>query len=67
MEITIYRNKRNPNKYIEVHTDNCYHNSLRQYMYWEKNGVKNYTGDGKLHRWRKENLNELLRDYKKVA
>ena len=36
-------------------------------MYWKKNGVKNYTGDGKLHRWRKENLNELLRDYKKVA
>ena len=28
--------------------------------------VRNYTGDGKLHRWRKSNLNELLEDYKEV-
>ena len=34
--ITIYRNKRNENKYIEVHNDGYYHNSVVQYMEWEK-------------------------------
>lgn len=28
--------------------------------------VRNYTGDGLLHRWRKCNLKELLEDYKEV-
>lgn len=69
--IKIYRNKRNPNKYLEVHNDGHYHNSLKQYMFWSKNPdgavlsnpIKNVTGDRKLHRWRKENLNVLLEDY----
>lgn len=60
--IKIYRNKRNPNKKIEVHDDGHYHNSVRQFMYWN-NGVKNLLGDRYLHRWRKKNLNELLEDY----
>lgn len=60
--VTIYQNKRNSNKYIEVHNDGHYHNSVRQYLEWS-NGVRNYTGDRLLHRWRKENLNELLEDY----
>ena len=34
-------------------------------MEW-KNGVKNFTGDRKLHRWRKPNLMELLADYSLV-
>ncbi len=59
---TIYRNKRNENKYLEVHNDGHYHNSVRQYMKWS-NGIKNFTGDGKLHRWRIGNLKELLEDY----
>lgn len=34
--VQIYRNRRNPNKYLEIHNDGYYHNSVRQYMYWEK-------------------------------
>ena len=56
--IKTYRNKRNPNKYLEVHNDGHYHNSLKQYMFWSKNPdgailsdpIKNVTGDRKLHR-----------------
>ena len=67
--IQVYRNRRNSNKYIEVHNDGHYHNSLKQYLYWERNvitgeplpePVKNITGDRRLHRWRKANLKELL-------
>ena len=65
MQVKIYRNKRNPNKYLEVHNDGHYHNAVRQYMKW-KNGVKNLLGDRKLHRWRISNLKELLKDYKEV-
>lgn len=36
-KIKTYRNKRNPNKYLEVHNDGHYHNSLKQYMFWSKN------------------------------
>ena len=71
-KVRIYANKRNPNKFIEVHSDGHYHNSVRQYTYWYSNPltgkklsepVKNLLGDQKLHRWRKENLKELLEDY----
>lgn len=34
--VQIYRNRRNPNKYLEIHNDGYYHNSVRQYMYWKK-------------------------------
>ena len=72
--IKTYRNKRNPNKYLEMHNDGHYRNSLKQYMFWSKNPdgailsdpIKNVTGDRKLHRWRKENLNVLLEDYELV-
>lgn len=72
--IKTYRNKRNPNKYLEVHNDGHYHNSLKQYMFWSKNPdgavlsdpIKNVAGDRKLHRCRKENLNVLLEDYELV-
>lgn len=63
--IKTYRNKRNKNKYIEVHNDGHYHNSVKQFMKWS-NGVKNLLGDRCLHRWRKVNLNELLKDYKEI-
>lgn len=73
--VKIFRNKKNPNKYIEVHNDGYYHNSVKQYMYWERNvitgelfqkPVKNVTGDKKFHRWRKKNLEELLKDYELI-
>ena len=73
--IKIFRNKKNPNKYIEVHNDGYYHNSVKQYMYWERNvitgdllqnPVKNITGNKKLYRWRKKNLEELLKDYEPI-
>lgn len=71
--IKIYRNKRNENKFIEVHNDGHYHNSVRQYIEWKyrHKGVlnsvtRNYNGDCRLHRWRKENLMELLEDYEEV-
>lgn len=69
--IKIYRNKENPNKFIEVHNDGHYHNSVRQFMvsptgrYWDPNAV-NLTGDKKLHRWRKKFLMDLLKDYSLV-
>lgn len=73
-QITIYRNNRNDHKYLEVHNDGHYHNTVRQYIETSRyvNGrkvgiVRNYTGDGCLHRWRKENLKNLLTDYKKCA
>ena len=66
--IKIYRNKRNENKFIEVHNDGYHHNSLKQYMLWIIDGmtVKNLTGDRNLHRWRKANLDELLDDYEVI-
>lgn len=70
--VMIYRNKRNPNKYVKIHNDGYYHNSLKQYMYWKRNiitgellenPIKNMMGDGTLHRCNKAVLNELLKDY----
>ena len=61
-KIAIYQNKRNEHKFIEIHNDGHYHNSVRQFLQWS-NGVKNFTGDGFLHRWRRPDLNELLTDY----
>lgn len=60
--VKIYRNKRNEHKFLEVHNDGHYHNSVKQFMEWP-NGVKNLIGDGVLHRWKKSDLNELLSDY----
>lgn len=66
--IKFYVNKRNPHKFLEVHNDGHYHNSVRQFltMYRRASKVKNYTGDGCLHRWRANNLRELLSDYEEV-
>lgn len=73
MEVKIYQNERNANKYLEVHNDGHYHNSVRQYMQHDQKVagkrvgiVRNYTGDGNLHRWRKRNLKEVLKDYREV-
>lgn len=61
-KVTIYQNKRNANKYLEVHNDGHYHNTVKQFIQ-HPNGVKYFTGDRRLHRWRAENLRELLEDY----
>lgn len=65
--IKIYRNKRNKNKFLEVHDDGYHHNSVRQFMHWKSENVKNSTGDGRLHRWKISNLKELLEDYDYVC
>lgn len=69
----IYQNVKNAKKFLEVYKNGYGHVYVRQYV---ENSVysndimdsihKNYTGNGKLHRCRKENLEELLEDYKKV-
>lgn len=46
--IKTYRNKRNPNKYLEVHNDGHYHNSLKQYMFWSKNLAGRIAAGSKL-------------------
>ena len=69
----IYKNIYNPNKFIEVHNDGHYHNSVRQFMAWEikrqgatlSKGV-NFMGDTFLHRMRANYLRELLKDYNEV-
>ncbi len=66
MKVTYYRNKRNYNKFLEVHNDGHYHNTVRQFIYNYINGHRNITGDGSLHRWRAGNLRELLEDYDRV-
>jgi len=64
--VKTYRNKRNPNKRLEVHEDGYGHRTVKQYMHWDENDVTNPTGDGNLHRWRKDSLDELLEDYEPV-
>lgn len=68
-----YRNKRNPNKYVEVKRENDGHTSARQYMKWEtdEGEVKNYNGSkskrGRYSRMRKDSIDELLQDYDQVT
>ena len=62
MLITVYRNKYNDNKFLEVHNDGFRHNSVKQFMKWDS-GKVSPTGDGKLHRMSKSYLSELLKDY----
>lgn len=66
MLIYTFINKRNPHKKLEIHCDGHRHYSVRPYMEFE-NGVVNRIGDGKLHRWRKENLYKLLEDYEETT
>lgn len=64
----VFRNKRNEHKFIEVHNDGHYHNTVRQFMHWktESVNVKNLLGDRCLHRWRAQDLRDLLEDYVEV-
>lgn len=67
MVVTIYRNKENHDKYLEVHRYSCSHATIRQFMYWEDCGVRNMLGDTFLHRITKVNLTILLSDYERVC
>lgn len=72
-DVKTYRNKRNPNKYVEVKNENDGHTSARQYMEWDtpEGKVKNYNGSksrrGRYSRMRKDSVNELLQDYDEVT
>ena len=62
-EVNFYRSKRNPNKYLEVRR---YRNGsiyVRQFMWWKETGIKSFSGDERLHRWRILDLMDLLSDY----
>lgn len=65
MTKAIWQNNRNPHKYLEIRNDGHYHNRVRQFMKYE-NGVVNLVGDRCFHRWRINNLKELLKDYHKI-
>lgn len=79
--VSTHRNKRNPHKYMEIHNDGYGHRTARQYMQWNKgdeidlgdtklvqdHDVKNFTGDGRLHRMNKNWRDEVLdTDYELV-
>lgn len=55
--ITIYRNKRNEHKFIEVHNDGHYHNSLKQYLFWERNVITGEPASGTSKRISQETRN----------
>ena len=72
--VTTYRNKRNPNKYINVKRDSSRHYNSQQYMAWETdNGeVKNFTGakdtkKGRYFRTNKSTLDDILQDYEEIT
>lgn len=73
--VTHYRNKRNPHKRAEVHRDGYGHRTVKPYMQWDEgeeidygNGQKviqretvhNTLGDGRFHRWRKDNFHDVF-------
>ena len=71
--VQTYRNRRNPNKYIEVKKGNDGHSYARQYMEWDSpNGkVKNYTGAkdakrGRYSRARRDTIDQMLDDYDRI-
>lgn len=70
--VETYRNRRNPNKYIEVKKGNDGHSYARQYLKWDTpNGeVKNYMGArtsrGRYFRHRRDSIDQMLEDYDAV-
>lgn len=72
--VQTYRNRRNPNKYIEVKKGNDGHSYARQYMEWDtpEGRVKNYTGAkdakrGRYQRSRRDSIDQMLEDYDEVT
>lgn len=76
-EIKLYRNLRNPVKFVEVHDDGAGHWSVVQWIWSRKCAFvdgkivvypyRQKTGDGCLHRWKRYMLDELLCDYAEDA
>lgn len=71
--VQTYRNRRNPNKHIEVKKGNDGHSYARQYMEWDtpEGKVKNYTGAkdakrGRYFRSRRDTIDQMLEDYDEV-
>ena len=72
--VQTYRNRRNPNKYIEVKKGNDGHSYARQYMEWDSpdGKVKNYTGAkdakrGRYSRARRDTIDQMLDDYDEIT
>ena len=68
-----YRNRRNPNKFIETKKSNDGHSYARQYMEWDtpEGKVRNYTGAkdpkrGRYSRANKSSREQMLEDYDEV-
>ena len=71
--VQTYRNRRNPNKYIEVKKGNDGHSYARQEWEWDtpEGKVKNYTGAkdakrGRYSRTRRDTLDQMLEDYDRI-
>ena len=70
--VNTYRNKRNPNKYIEVKKGNDGHSYARQYMKFDTpdGEVKNYIGarssKGRYFRNKLDTIDQMLEDYYEV-
>ena len=71
--VNTYRNRRNPNKYIEVKKGNDGHSYARQYLKWDTpdGEVKNYMGArtsrGRYFRHRRDSIDQMLEDYDEVT
>mgnify|MGYP003291031929 CR=1 FL=1 len=46
MEVNVYQNKKNPNKYIELKHYKCGHYVWRQFLHWNTTQVTYYVGIG---------------------
>lgn len=60
--VIYYQNKENPYKFIEVHNDGHYHNSVKQFI--SKNGK--HIVINPCYRMKKKALMDLLKDYEKI-
>lgn len=71
--VETYRNRRNPNKYIEVKKGDDGHSYARQYLKWDTpdGEVKNYMGArtsrGRYFRHRRDSIDQMLEDYDEVT
>ena len=60
-KITIYRNKKNLHKYVEVHNDGYGHRSFKRFTRWQNGVTCNH--DTSLSRLYKSDIQALLKDY----
>lgn len=64
--IEYWRHDTNGRKFLEIRLDGHYHWSVRQFILSDS-GVQQRTGDKCLHRWTRNNLDVLLKDYHFVS